>query len=588
MTASPSHPPCVLFVDDDRSFLEVLQEAFGTFSKGGWRILTASDAGATSRLLKQQAVDLIVLDVDMPEISGLQLLAILNKEYPDTPKAMLTSIADESTRVTGLEGGADLYLEKPTDLEGMRSVYASLNELLKWKRRQSTPSKARLLDIVKLECASGNSRVLDVFFGDVRGQIFIREGTIIHAEAPGRRGQSAFTFLTSQPQSEYNLRQFFAPPERSVDRQWEFLYLEASQLLEQLIQAAAEAKAREAAPPRPDPAAAVSAPPDTAPAVAAPITVAPAPAAVPAPVSPVPPPPPPPPTPTPIEPEATPPARIDPALAAAPPASAPAPQETLAPSLRMAHPVSPESEMVLEPPPIAEPAPVPEPRPSPRVAPPNPIPSRDRLPGKVQIEEMLVVTLPTEVLYEWQCSRTELRLQLIDGLHDESQRLAQHLPLGECDRLEGQSTDERMVVYFHDESAVLFRSNGGAPLAPGDSGVFHQSMGGWLARHSKIRGLLGCGILRPSQSPLSQPSPQGFAPQTLGVAWRCVHSVFERLDLQAFPAWQIRWLYDQAQLYAVRRADGKALCMFLSRDPEALDVAATERVFTEFKTLDAV
>ena len=73
----------ILFIDDDPKYLDLAGRSFGDLSGGTWNILTASDAASASAVLKEHQVDLLVLDVRIPDVSGLQLIGILQKEYPE-------------------------------------------------------------------------------------------------------------------------------------------------------------------------------------------------------------------------------------------------------------------------------------------------------------------------------------------------------------------------------------------------------------------------------------------------------------------------------------------------------------------------
>lgn len=567
----------VLLVDDDRSFLEMVQQAFTTLSQGSWEILLATEAATTSRLLKQQPVDLVVLDMRMPEISGLQLISILNREYPSLLKVFLTGVAGEEERVAGLESGAALCLEKPMDLTGLQSIFATLNELVKWHRRQGsrgTPRAAGLLDIVKLECTSANSRLFEVSAEGVRGLIYIKEGSIIHAESPGRRGQSAFTHLATLPGADFNLRQFVEPPERSVYRQWEFLFLEAVQLQEQLQQAAAEAKAKETAPvpaPTPAPPAEPASAPRKASAKRAP---------------------------------AEPPANDATAVfqrhrrltESGPPPSAPA-EETAMPGLappaappvpaRPATPTTPEPlqlRLVQQGPGAALPT---EDRQFLRTAPAGPVQTRETSSDDLRILEIVVCSNQGELLYDWQSDRPEARLELVQVVRGQFDRVSQHLPVGQPDRLEVQTSRDRLVIQYQAEGAILLASNSGSSPVAGGSASFHQSLAGWLARHANLRGLLASGVIRPGQNAVSQSCSREYPREPLSPVWRGVQEVLGELEKQSYAPWQLRWLFEHAQLYVARRADGKSLAVFLTKDPAALDAEAVERLFNEFKTLEA-
>jgi CheY-like chemotaxis protein len=594
MTEPVPHRFRVLFVDDDRSFLDMARQAFTDLSDGSWEVFTARDAAATSTLLKQHPMDLIVLDVRMPEISGLQLISILQREYPEIPKVFLAAVVEESDRVAGLESGASLFLEKPAHHSGIQSIFATLHELLKWRQKQGTrgaPSHAGLLDLVKLECAAGNSRVFEVVKDNLRGQIYVKNGAIVHAEAPGRRGQSAFTHLATLLDAEFSLRQFVEPPERSVLRQWEFLYLEAVQLREQLIQAAAEARTKETGAAgvgeRDD--AAVSPAVDTSdraepagvPLAAEVGAVAPAPA---------------------IEPQAPQPPRVSdeeatrqlfrrsppsgPAQVESPSVPKPTtiPGAPAAAAAGTAGPSGPE---------VGETAPL-------RMLRPDHFPgagreSEERAGTTLTsaaagsfVEELLVCSYQAEVLYDWQCPGAARRLELVGTVRERSERLTQHLPLGPVDRLEFLAAGGRLLIHFQEDGAILMRSTtGSSPAAPGP-GVLHQSMAGWLARHARVRGILAAGVIRPSPKPaISQPIGTELAAEALGVAWRCAQEMFELAARYELEPWQLRWVFDQAQLYAVRRSDGQALAMFLNKDSTALDTEAIERVFQEFRAVSA-
>ena len=228
MSDSPSITARVLFVDDDTSFLGMIRDLFGNASGGAWDIQTASGANEGFQILRRMKVDIAVIDVHMPGMDGLQMLRVLNEEFPSLPKVMLTGMPDDNTRAAALEGGAALFLEKPSGAASYESVFATIKELLRWHERYSARGSLRslsLLDLVKLECKSENSRLFEVFVGDVRGEIYVKEGSIVHAIIPDRRGQSAFTFLATHPGAVFYLRQFVEPVERSITRQWEFLVM---------------------------------------------------------------------------------------------------------------------------------------------------------------------------------------------------------------------------------------------------------------------------------------------------------------------------------------------------------------------------
>ena len=105
----------ILFIDDNVQFLEMIDRSMGKWSKGEWQIFTALNAGKALLILQEQAIDLAIIDVQMPVVDGIQFLALLNRKYPAVQKVTLSAYADDASRAACLSHGAELFLEKPRD-----------------------------------------------------------------------------------------------------------------------------------------------------------------------------------------------------------------------------------------------------------------------------------------------------------------------------------------------------------------------------------------------------------------------------------------------------------------------------------------
>src|SRR5438093_12285158 len=104
----------VLFVDDDAGFLDVVQSLMTAYSEGAWQVLAATDTARGLALMRQHKIDLLVFDVRMPVMDGLQFLTLLHRNYPNILKVALTGEATEAYRAACLSNGAELFLEQPT------------------------------------------------------------------------------------------------------------------------------------------------------------------------------------------------------------------------------------------------------------------------------------------------------------------------------------------------------------------------------------------------------------------------------------------------------------------------------------------
>jgi DNA-binding response OmpR family regulator len=102
-------PARILIVEDDESILSVLRVLI---ERAGMMVIEATDGRAGLRAFYKSNPDLVILDVEMPELDGWQVLDRI-RELSEVPVMMLTARADELDKVRGLREGADDYLTKP-------------------------------------------------------------------------------------------------------------------------------------------------------------------------------------------------------------------------------------------------------------------------------------------------------------------------------------------------------------------------------------------------------------------------------------------------------------------------------------------
>lgn len=94
------------------------------------KVAEAASGFEALRLLPRERYDLIVTDINMPDINGLELVSFVkrNEQYDGIPLIIVSTEGSERDREKGLELGADAYLVKPFDPEELRSVASSLLE----------------------------------------------------------------------------------------------------------------------------------------------------------------------------------------------------------------------------------------------------------------------------------------------------------------------------------------------------------------------------------------------------------------------------------------------------------------------------
>nr|MBA2395017.1 response regulator [Ktedonobacteraceae bacterium] len=116
----------ILVVDDEAVLVETIAY---NLEQAGYRVVTASDGNSALEAARSESPDLILLDIMLPGIDGLEVCRQLRKESSTatTPIVMLTAKSDEIDKVVGLEVGADDYVTKPF---GRRELLARVRALL--------------------------------------------------------------------------------------------------------------------------------------------------------------------------------------------------------------------------------------------------------------------------------------------------------------------------------------------------------------------------------------------------------------------------------------------------------------------------
>ncbi|MFF0225944.1 response regulator transcription factor [Streptomyces sp. NPDC004629] len=118
-------PQTVLLAEDDRAIRHALERAL---TLEGYEVTAVADGVEALAHAHRTPPDVLLLDVMMPGIDGLQVCRVLRAEGDRTPILMLTALVETADRIAGLDAGADDYVVKPFDVE---EVFARLRALLR-------------------------------------------------------------------------------------------------------------------------------------------------------------------------------------------------------------------------------------------------------------------------------------------------------------------------------------------------------------------------------------------------------------------------------------------------------------------------
>lgn len=125
----------VLIVEDDPAIVRFLERGLGAH---GYSTLTAEDGEKGVRLAAEEPVEMVLLDIMLPRLSGQQALKRIRLRRPDLPVLMLTARDEVHQKVSALDGGADDYLTKPFDLDELLARMRAL------ARRQDQPWSSKM------------------------------------------------------------------------------------------------------------------------------------------------------------------------------------------------------------------------------------------------------------------------------------------------------------------------------------------------------------------------------------------------------------------------------------------------------------
>lgn len=131
----------VMLVDDEIPFVETMTKRL---DKRGLKIISAfSGEEALKVLKKQDALDVIILDVKMPGMDGIEVLQEIKKRYPLKEVIMLTGHATVETAIEGMKLGAFDYLMKPCDID---TLVAKVGEAAKKKKSHDAKIEQARID----------------------------------------------------------------------------------------------------------------------------------------------------------------------------------------------------------------------------------------------------------------------------------------------------------------------------------------------------------------------------------------------------------------------------------------------------------
>ncbi len=226
--------PKILLADDDPDLLDMYSQTLAQLPSRP-EIQTANSGARVIAMLEAEEFQLLICDLKMPKMDGLQVLAIVRRKYPHLRTVALTAEVDEQFRSRAYALGVDLFWHKPATEQENQMFLECIESLLGRESEggfRGVQSKS-LMDIIQLECISQSSSVLRITNGSVSGKIWIQDGDLVDAEAVDLQGETAFQKILSWRAGNFEMLPAEPSRPRTIFKSYNALLLESAQALDE-------------------------------------------------------------------------------------------------------------------------------------------------------------------------------------------------------------------------------------------------------------------------------------------------------------------------------------------------------------------
>jgi CheY-like chemotaxis protein len=224
----------ILLLDDDQDLLELYREMLGKLPSQP-EIHTATSGARAIALLEAEPFALLISDLNMPRMDGLQVLTIVRRKFPHLRTAVMTSVVDTQFRARAYQMGIDLFLEKPNTQQEVAFFMDCIESLLGREADEGfrgVQSKS-LVDIIQLECLSQSNSTLKVTHGAWVGKIWFANGDVVDAEAGDMQAEDAFRRVLSWRTGSFEILPAEPSRPRRIFTSYQGLLLESAQALDE-------------------------------------------------------------------------------------------------------------------------------------------------------------------------------------------------------------------------------------------------------------------------------------------------------------------------------------------------------------------
>lgn len=231
----------VLIVDDEETLTWSMSKSLSK-DKDKFEVIVANSGEDALKVLEtQKQIKLVITDIRMPGISGLDLLSKIRKEYSDIKVIIITAYGSPDVQREANMRGSLYYIEKPFEIKEIRKI---ILDTLREERTgfEGQLSDLLLTDVIQMKCLGKASSSLSIKSGARKGKIFFSKGSIVHAETDNDTGEDAFYQILSWPEGTFTSTRADVPKKNTIEKDWQFLVMEGLRIADEVAKPPTEKK----------------------------------------------------------------------------------------------------------------------------------------------------------------------------------------------------------------------------------------------------------------------------------------------------------------------------------------------------------
>ncbi|PIQ26475.1 hypothetical protein COW36_21755 [bacterium (Candidatus Blackallbacteria) CG17_big_fil_post_rev_8_21_14_2_50_48_46] len=218
----------ILVVDDSATILSIIKKYL---LSQGYTTSTCTSAKDGIALMQKEEFDLVITDLDMPEINGVEFFLWIKGNKPQTQVIMMTAFGSEDIREFANSVGILRYFEKPLNMKQVKQV---LDEISEEHKVGGDITNVSLLDFIQMLVLSRKQKLVEVIdpITKTSGKIYLAFGEIVHAEYLDKLGEEAFYPLMAMKSGHFQELSWEEPAQKSIETSPMRLFMEAARRID--------------------------------------------------------------------------------------------------------------------------------------------------------------------------------------------------------------------------------------------------------------------------------------------------------------------------------------------------------------------